>query len=199
MTLQDIRELNRRAVLASVEVVSKAAIADLSRTTPCSEWNLGDLLAHMTTQHFGFAAAARGNGADPKSWEVHPLGDDPASEYAEAADHVIAAFAEDGVLERRFSLAEFSSDLTFPAAQAIGFHFVDYVVHGWDVARSLDLPYELDPDLLQAVLPIAQAVPNGPERLDQGAAFRPGLDTPESVSLLDRILTMLGRSPRWPE
>jgi hypothetical protein len=48
------------------------------------------------------------------------------------------------------------------------------------------------------VLPIAQAVPNGPERLDQGAAFRPGLDTPEGVSLLDQILTMLGRSPRWP-
>src|SRR3954454_4948172 len=104
--LQDIRELNRRAVLASVEVVSKATTADLSRTTPCSEWNLSDLLAHMTAQHFGFAAAVRGNGANLKSWEVRPLGDDPASEYAKAADHVIAAFAEDGVLERKVSLAE---------------------------------------------------------------------------------------------
>ena len=54
--------------------------------------------------------------------------------------------------------------LQFPAAQAISFHFIDYLVHGWDVARSLGVDYELEPDLLAAALPVAQAVPDGEPR-----------------------------------
>jgi len=57
--------------------------------------------------------------------------------YAEA---VLAAFAADGVLKRRFALPEISTAFDFPAAQAISFHFIDYVVHGWDVARFGQLP-----------------------------------------------------------
>ena len=49
---------------------------------------------------------------------------------------MIAAFAEDGMLERRLWLPEIRDGMRFPAETAIGFHFLDYVVHGWDVARS---------------------------------------------------------------
>lgn len=193
----DIRDLDRRAVLAGVEVVRQATPGDLGRPTPCPAWTLGELLAHMAVQHHGFAAAAAGGGADPAVWEVRPLGDDPAFAYAAAADHVIAAFGASGVLEREFSLPEISTRMTFPAGQAIGFHFVDYVVHGWDVARSLGLPYELEPDLLDVALRIAEQVPDGPERLRNGAAFRPGLAAPDDASRLDRVLSALGRSPSW--
>jgi uncharacterized protein (TIGR03086 family) len=197
--IADIRELDRRAVLASAEVVSTASANDLDRATPCVDWTLGDLLAHMTVQHYGFAAAARGHGADLEVWRVRPLGHRAVAAYTEAAEHVIAAFAEDGVLEREFVLPEFRTGPAFPAARAIGFHFIDYLVHGWDVARALGLPYTPDPDLLQASLPIAQAVPNGPERLDPGTAFRPRLAVTSPATTLDQILALLGRSPRWPE
>jgi uncharacterized protein (TIGR03086 family) len=72
------------------------------------------------------------------------------------------------------------------------------VVHGWDVARSLGVPFELDPDVVQAALRIAQAVPDGERRLEPGAAFRPGLAAPPDATPLDRIVSALGRSPRWP-
>jgi uncharacterized protein (TIGR03086 family) len=195
----DIRELDRRAVLAGVDVVSKAGADDLGRATPCAGWTLGDLLAHMTVQHYGFAAAARGHGEDLEVWRVRPLGDRAVYAYTEAVEHVIAAFAEHGVLEREFVLPEIRTGPAFPAARAIGFHFIDYVVHGWDVARALSLPYALDSDLLEAALPIAQAVPDGPERLEPGAAFRPGLALTSRAAPLDEILALLGRSPRWPE
>jgi hypothetical protein len=48
-------------------------------------------------------------------------------------------------------------------------------------------------------LRVAEMVPNGPERRDAGAAFRPGRMPPEGASTLDRILTLLGRSPDWPD
>ncbi|GIH91280.1 TIGR03086 family metal-binding protein [Planobispora siamensis] len=198
MQTVDLRAADERAVRTSVALVARATPDDLDRPTPCSAWTLGDLLAHMTAQHRGFAAAARGHGADLAVWSLRPLGEDPVTEYAEAADDVLAAFAGRDVPERTFALPEFGPGAAFPGAQAIGFHFIDYVVHAWDVARSLGLPFELDDDLAGDALRIALAVPDGDHRLSPGAAFRPGLPAPGNASALDRILAALGRSPDWP-
>ncbi|MFI5783213.1 TIGR03086 family metal-binding protein [Nocardia sp. NPDC051570] len=192
--MTDIREINRRAVEYSVVIVSRATLDDLDRPTPCSAWKLSDLLAHMTAHHRGFAAAARGNGADPAVWVPGPLADDPIADYADAAADVLSAFAEPGVLERDFTAEGF----TAPGHQAIGFHLIDYVVHGWDVARTLDLDYVLAEDLAEPALSIALAVPDGEMRLTPGSVFAPALPAAESPSALDRILTALGRSPHWP-
>ncbi|MEV7007938.1 TIGR03086 family metal-binding protein [Streptosporangium sp. NPDC051022] len=196
----DIRELNRRAVRASVETAAKATAEDLGRPTPCDGWTLADLLAHMTAQHRGFAAAARGAGADLEAWRVRPVGADAVAVYTEAAEDVLAAFAEEGVLDREFTLPEFTQpefgrEPVFPAAQAIGFHFIDYLVHAWDVARSLDIAFTADPELVEAAWPIALAVPDDERRNRPGAAFRPGLAVPEDAPGFDRILARLGRSP----
>lgn len=191
----DIRELDRRAVRASVDLVAKAAAEDLGRPTPCAGWTLADLLAHMTAQHHGFAAAAEGPGADLAAWRVEPSGDDALSAYAAAAERVTTAFAQDGVLDREFALPEFGKDLTFPAAQAIGFHFIDYLVHGWDVAQSLGVAFTAEPELVEAAWPIARAVPDDGRRRRPGAAFQPGLVIAEDADRFDRILAMLGRSP----
>lgn len=210
----DIRELDACAVRASVDVVSRVTAADLARSTPCTEWTLADLLAHMTVQHYGFAAAATGksagksasnnagnsagNSADPAIWQPEPLGEDPVRAYTAAAERVIAAFAADDVLSADFALPEISTSMTFPGSQAIRFHFIDYVVHTWDVARSLGVPSDLPEVLVRAALPIARAVPDGTERRRPGAAFRPGLPASGYTDPLDQIVALLGRSPNWP-
>ncbi|MCO5993767.1 TIGR03086 family metal-binding protein [Actinoallomurus rhizosphaericola] len=199
MQIIDLRPADERAVRQSVEVVAKAGRDDLGRPTPCSAWTLGDLLAHMTAQHRGFAAAARGCGGDPAIWRPRPLGADPAAAYAEAAEEVLSAFAGRDVPAREFALPEIGPGVTVSGAQAIGFHFIDYVVHAWDVARSLGLPYELDDDLAEDALRVASAVPGGEYRTRPGASFGPELPEPGNPSPLDRILTALGRSPNWPD
>lgn len=196
MHTNEIRDWNRRAVLATVEVVRQVQPADLDRPTPCTGWTLRDLLTHMSVQHRGFAAAADGRGADPDVWAAPAPLDDPVGEYLAAVPVVLDAFAADGVPRRRFALPEISPTITFPGTVAIGFHFIDYVVHGWDVARSLGLDYALDQDLLDAALPVALAVPDGAPRRAPGAAFQPALPAPDGGPL-DRILTVLGRSPTW--
>jgi uncharacterized protein (TIGR03086 family) len=199
MAGRDMVALDARVVRATVDVVCQAGPADLGRPTPCADWTLGELLTHMTAEHHGWVAAAAGDGGDLSRWQAGPPGADPVREYAAAAARVLAAFGADGVLEREFALAELSPSLRFPAAQAISFHFIDYVVHGWDVARSLGVGYELEPDLLAAALPVAKAVPDGELRKAGAVPFAPGISVPADLSVMDQIVALLGRSPTWPQ
>lgn len=195
--LDRMRDADAQAVRYSVELVNKVKPGDLGRPTPCADWTLADLLAHMTAQHRGFAAAAAGEGENEEAWRVVPAGADAVESYAAASERVVRAFAAVDSAERKFTLPEIASGPTFPAGTAIAFHFIDYVVHGWDAARALGVPYAPDPGLLDAALPVALAVPDGDERLAPGAAFRPGLVPPGDPDPLDRILSALGRSPNW--
>jgi uncharacterized protein (TIGR03086 family) len=193
----DLVALDAKAVHTSVDLLAKLTDQDLDRLTPCRGWTLYGLLAHMTSQHHGFASSARGE-ADLAQWRTRSLGDDPVATYRAAADDVLEAFAADDLADRKVVLPEFSLTMTLPALQAVGFHLVDYVVHAWDVARSLDLPVEFEPDVLEAALGIARAVPNDASRLAPGAAFAPAVDSIEGGSTLDEIVALLGRSPAWP-
>jgi uncharacterized protein (TIGR03086 family) len=200
-TNEDIRPLHRIALLASVDVVSAVTADDLAKPTPCAGWNLADLLAHMTVQHRGFAAAARGHGADEAVWRPDTVAEavaaDPAGAYSAAAADVLAAFAADDALEAPFVLPELGGDAAFPGAMAIGFHYVDYVVHGWDVARTLGRPYQLPADVVAGVLPLVLMVPDGDFRTIDNAPFGPAVPSADPADEFDRILAYLGRSPQW--
>ncbi|MGA9491469.1 MAG: TIGR03086 family metal-binding protein [Mycobacterium sp.] len=197
----DLRATHRMAVLASMDAVSSVTPADLSRPTPCAGWNLADLLAHMTVQHRGFAAAANGQGADPAVWQPATVADaiasDPAVTYAAAADAVLEAFAGPDVMNAGFALPELAPEGTFPGSMAIGFHLVDYVVHTWDVARTMGHSVDLPAEVVAAALPLAFAVPDGDFRAGADAFFGPAVQPSERVDDLDRILAYLGRSAEW--
>jgi uncharacterized protein (TIGR03086 family) len=188
---EDLRRPDAAAVRATIDLVAAVSPADLDRPTPCADWDLRALLEHMGAQHRGFAAAAEGRGGDLTLWQPHP-----AISYAESAARVLAAFAPDDVLDRPFRLPE-AGDRPVPARMAIGFHLVDYVVHGWDVAAAVGVRWELPAWVLEAALPIAEAVPDGLSRRQPGAAFGPAVATAGGAGALDRILTLLGRSPGW--
>lgn len=191
---------HRAAILASIDVVDGVRTDQLGQPTPCAGWNLGELLAHMTVQHRGFAAAARGFGDDLATWQpgtvASAIATDPAGTHAAAARDALEAFAAPGVDDAPFALPEFGSDAVFPGDMAMGFHFVDYVVHGWDVAATLGVGWDLPADVVDAVLPLVLAVPDGEFRTQAGSPFARALP-PDAGSDLDRILRHLGRRPDW--
>ena len=170
--MSNVVDLDRRAVEVSAGIAAHITAGQLTRPTPCAGWNLADLLSHMIAQHYGFAAAA--------------------------AHRVIAAFAADDVLQRSFWLPEIRGGISLRARTAIGFHLVDYVVHGWDVAAALGVPADYPPDVVAAALAIAEQVPDDASRLADGAAFQPARPVPAGETPMRRMLLLLGRSPAWP-
>ena len=196
----DLRPIHVAAVQATVDLVAQVTPDDLSRPTPCSDWDLAALLAHMTVQHRGFAAAVEGGGADLALWTPKPPGAEAGvaaikADYAEAAAAVITAFAAPDALDREVHLPELSTERTFPGRLALTFHLVDYVVHGWDVATTLGLPFHPSAETLAVTLPIARSVPDGAGRLAPGAAFAPAVPVPPDADPLTEILLLLGRRP----
>ncbi|MUL67777.1 TIGR03086 family protein [Mycobacterium sp. CBMA 234] len=191
----DLLSTHRVAILASVDVVNTVTTDDLKRPTPCAGWDLTDLLAHMTVQHLGFAAAARGGGQDLALWNPDSVRDtqDPVGDYAAAAHDVLAAFAAANP-ESQFALPELGTAV--PAEMAIGFHLIDYVVHGWDVAACLGAAFTLPDDVIAAALPIALAVPDGDFRSMPNAPFGPA-HSGSSTTDFDHLLRHLGRDPQW--
>lgn len=195
--MTDGQALHARSVQLTVDAARSISPDQLALPTPCAEWNLAQLLDHMTVQNLGFAAAAAGNGADEAVWATGARRDDPVADYLDSAIAVTGAFATPDVLGRSLTLPELSSEHAFTGEQAIIMHTVDSVVHAWDVARAIGRSISPDPDLVQFTVDIAEQIPDGDDRAAPGAHFAPRVSVAGDVTAVERMLALLGRSPGW--
>lgn len=190
-------DLHRRTLRHSVEIVAAIRDDQWELSTPCARWTVRQLLEHMIRENRGFAAAADGETVNRSAW-TSPVGPDPRVDYAASAERVVAAFGADGVLDREFWLPLINDAVMHPAAQAVSFHLLDYLAHGWDVAVSIGRPAAFADEMVAAVSDIARReVPDGPRRHRPGATFAPALSTPATAPALDQLLAFLGRDPGW--
>jgi uncharacterized protein (TIGR03086 family) len=197
--MTDLLPLHRRTMATATAIVEQVRDDQLRAATPCAGWDLSQLLAHMTGQNHGFASAARGEPFDLATWADRPVSTGHNKAFAASAAEVVEAFASPGAVERDWPiLVGADRSLAVPGRQALGFHFIDYVVHAWDVAVSIGVTVEFDDDILTAVLPLAQEVPlDGPTRNGPYAPFAPAVPLETGQGLFETLLAVLGRNPTW--
>lgn len=168
--------------------------SDLTRPTPCTEWDLAALLAHMVGQNRGFAVAARTGRASTHDHLPELFTPD---RWVDSAYDLVAAFAEadpdSGILE-----PELHPTRPLSLSTVVGAHLLDTVVHTWDVARSLELLYLPTHDIAVAVMDVASTVPDGPSRRRPSSPFAPPVRTPGPQSPWARTLAYLGRDASAP-
>lgn len=193
----DMLAFDRQALANCNRIVSLATETDLANPTPCAEWNLRELLVHMAGNNNGWADAAEGKPAEAATWDGAGLEEDPLGAYRKAAARAEAAFAVDGILDRDFEVLGYG---TVSGPSAIGMHFIDYLVHGWDVAKAIGAEPRLDPELCTAVLRIGERWPQDASSIwgGPGAPFGYRVAVPADGSPEARMLGFLGRSPSWP-
>lgn len=69
----------------------------------------------------------------------------------------------------------------------------EVVIHGWDLARATGQPYDVD----EPTLRVLEAFVAGFDGPDDGTLFGPRVAVPDDAPLLDRVLGLTGRDPRW--
>ncbi|MCX4747521.1 TIGR03086 family metal-binding protein [Kitasatospora sp. NBC_01287] len=192
-----------RALALTAPVVAAIRPEQLALPTPCVDWTLRRLLEHVIGQQYGFAAAARGQGADLAVWADRPVATGQAgtlaalAAFADSARELTEAFAAAEAAAATLQLPEILAGHAFPAGQAIGFHLLDTLVHAWDLAAAVGLPLEVPADLAGLLLGIAEQVPADSHARRPGRAFAPVVPAPEGADAFERALRLLGRDPRW--
>jgi uncharacterized protein (TIGR03086 family) len=171
----DFRPAHRRAIRVASTYVVGIGDAALGLATPCVGWDLGELLAHMVGQHYGFAAAVRDGDAPVQAYAPRDVTGRVTAQWQESVDVLSAAFTG-ADLDRPVRLVEISTDRRLPAGVAVSFQLLDTVVHTWDLATALGADFVPDPELAGITLALARLVPQGESRLGPDAAFGPVLD-----------------------
>lgn len=159
-------------------------------TTPCSEWDVRRLLHHIIGGNWMFATIATGGTAE----QTPDMGDvtlDPRSAYTQSAGAVIAAWSAPGAMAATCQLP-FGA---MPAPAAMALHFLDNVVHGWDLARATGQTPAVTDDVATVALGVASGMAS-PE-LRAAGVFGPEIPCADTAPAVDRLVALLGRSPSW--
>ena len=182
-------EQYRRALLRTGRIVLGVRPEDLSKPTPCRDWDVRLLLNHIIGGNHMFAEVARGGRADPSGEMQDYTRPDPGTNYVTSADLVLAAWAQPGALERRCQMP--FGDI--PGSAAVSIHFLDIVVHGWDLARATAQDTTIEADLAAEALDISHGLMS-PELRATGV-FGPEIPMSDDDPLHDRLVAFMGRRP----
>lgn len=164
----------------SVEVLAKgldqahaaiAAVGDdqLALPTPCAEWDVARLLAHLAHSPATMLEMARGGSPD---WAALPEQvDDPAGVFRSGADALLAHWRQ--------------------TDESADWQIAEVAVHTWDLAtatgQSVD---DLDPQVAERGLAFMSEVLK-PEM--RGDVFAPERAAPDGASAYERIAAFAGR------
>jgi uncharacterized protein (TIGR03086 family) len=179
-------ELNR-AFLSTLDVLARVQPHDLGAPTPCASWDVHALVNHFVGTARWWAATIAGDSevAD----EDYAAGEFVAA-YEESISIALAAFGSGGALEKTVRLP-FGE---FPGAVLLGLAAMEQFTHGWDLARAIGDPTDLDPGLAAGLLSQARlAIADGLRGPDGEALFGPAADARAGAGRADQLAAFLGR------
>jgi len=165
-----------------LQVVHGIATDDLTKQTPCREFDVAALTDHLlnSVTQIGKAAGA----------EL------PARDSADSVERQIVAAARpalDAWHRRGLGGTVPFGPREAPAGYLAGIFSLEFLVHAWDYAVATGRPINAPDALSEYVMSLAQRVITPDTR--GSAGFDDPVDVPENATALDRLLALTGRRP----
>lgn len=174
-------ELLERSLAYTRVMLTDVGPDTLHRPTPCADWNLDRLLAHMEDALDAFTEAAAGR------VDITPA--PPTSTRVEALREKACALLGAWSAARPGAVAVGDRDLD--SALLVSTAALEITAHGWDVGQATGRRTPIPRDLARGLLPVAQQVLHP---ADRGTRFAQALAVPAAASPDERLLAYLGRS-----
>jgi uncharacterized protein (TIGR03086 family) len=172
-------ELLDRSLAYTRGALAQVRPEHLGLTTPCRDWPLAVLLAHMDDSLDAWTEAATGRVSlvgRPGSTTVDAIRDKACALLGWWLDHPPEQV---GV-----------GDLRLPSETLVAAAAVEVVLHGWDVHATVGDPPPVPDDLARPLLSVARRVVG--ER-DREGCFAPSAPPPPGAPWSGRLLAFLGR------
>lgn len=182
-----------KACDATSQLLGQVSDDQLGAATPCPDMDLSALIAHIGGLALAFEAAARKN-FGPLTDTPPEMGDGPEDGWRTAYPARLAGLAQAWQDPAAWDGMSRAGGIDFPADLGGMIALTEVVVHGWDVAVAAGLRYDVDDDVLTAVLPhvSAFAAADPVEGL-----FAAPVPVPDDAPLLHRVVALTGRDPAW--
>jgi uncharacterized protein (TIGR03086 family) len=178
----------QQAIQSTRSILAEVDPKDLDRSTPCQSWKVSDLINHIVGAQRFFTDGV--NGAPLSPDETDYAAGDFVGEFDRGSAAAVAAFSQDGAMERMLHLP-FGE---MPGAVFFGLACTDTLVHGWDLAKATGQPTDIEPELAAALLAqVRPALPDAFRGQDGVAPFGPEQPAPDGASNADRLAAFLGR------
>jgi uncharacterized protein (TIGR03086 family) len=179
-----------RAMTATRAVINAVRPEQWTAPTPCTEWNVRQLVNHLIGENLWAVELWRGRTiAEVGSrLEGDLAGDDPAAAYAASVESASLACSAPGAMEATCHLSFGDSSGSDYAAQL----FLDSLIHGWDLAMATGQNTRLEPELVEACLPIAQQLT---AQFRSTGVFGDNLPIEPDADAQSRLLALVGRRP----
>lgn len=164
------------------KVIHPISQDDMTRPTPCAEFDIAALTDHLMLSITTLGGAA---GAEF-----------PDNDSADAVDRQVIMAARpalDAWRRRGLDGAVSVGPGEFPAKSAVGILALEFLVHGWDYARAMDHDLQVPDTLAGYVLEKAKSIitPEGREF----AGFDQPVEIGSSASAFEQLLAFTGRTP----
>lgn len=180
-----LRELDATALALIGHDVAMIPDASLGASTPCEGWTVADLVRHMNEQHEAITSTILSTSSEHS--------EDPRGSFARHAARWVVALEQAG---DAIHVPKVGGPV--PKHMVLQVHFVDMLVHRWDIARALGQPCLIPPGHAEYALPIARSITGPGSNLSgPGGVYQPPLDEDAALPPIDNIAALLGRSPRW--
>jgi uncharacterized protein (TIGR03086 family) len=186
----DSVKMLQRVVDQTSSLVEGTTEADLSKSTPCAEWTVKDLINHITGGSTMFALSAEtGSVPDDMVGQLlggDNLGADYKGAFKTATTRALAAFELPGVMDKIVKLP-FGE---MPAGIALNIAIFDVATHACDLAKAMGTSVT-DDELMEEALAIGKQM-IGPELRAPGM-FDEATPISDAASASDRLLAFAGR------
>lgn len=162
--------------------------------TVCPEYAVRHLLGHLLGLAVAFRDAGRkdlGPTTDTSPQSALP---DIGPGWREALPQVLDELAGAWQDPAAWTGDTRAGGVSLPGEVAGAVATDELVVHGWDLARATGQVYEPDTAALAAAHSLLAASVDDPSR---GEIFGPVVPVPDDAPLLDRVIGLSGRDPKW--
>lgn len=170
-------------------VISQIEPARYDEPTPCTEWNVGQLINHMIGALAMFRDVAAHGEVDPALFAQDLIGDDAIKSLLTAGDAAVTGWAAEGKMDGMANLP-FGE---FPAAFALQLPAMDMLVHSWDLAKATGQQVSWNPDLVADTRAFCEATFTSAEF--RGDNFAPPVAIADESDDLSKLVAFMGRTP----
>ena len=171
--------------------LSAIADSDWEKSTPCTAWNVRQLVNHVVGVHHRVARLICGGSREEyvATREDDWIGIDHIAAWQEGVRALDEAIANAGSLDTRVAYR-----IPLSARDAVGLTAFDTAVHSWDVSRAIGFDEHLEDGLVKYALGFIEWIRSEP--VLEALFASPKGDLPQGAAPQIRLLHLAGREPQ---